>query len=146
MHPWSALDFSCEKKTKVENIPDENKINIPFPQLSMHWYRSQTEGASDNTKVLAGVNSCIVDDVIPFPLLSSKWYCQQNSQAHLLPFPDVSKKWYSSIKEAEVREYPGLVVFPALSKSWHQRRSKLLVKNDNRKDVSKAKGSLEQNI
>ena len=78
----------------------------------------------------------ISNDVLPFPSLSSEWYARQQKPPITLP--------ESRLEEFENDKDPR--VFPALSKSWHQRRAKLLVKSDSRKEKSKAKGSLEENI
>ncbi|KAJ7386266.1 hypothetical protein OS493_010670 [Desmophyllum pertusum] len=92
------------------------------------WYGDQAEKARD-------------DDGVP------------KTSTHVLPFPNISKEWYSPIKKSSVNEAENcadqrvnIVPFVALSKSWYQRRSKLLVKNDSRKEITKTNGSLEQNI
>ena len=63
----------------------------------------------------------ISNDVLLFPSLSSEWYARQ--QKPLITLPE------SRLEETDKDPR----VFRALSKSWHQRRAKLLFKNDSLK-------------
>lgn len=103
-HP--SQDSSCKKRTKVNDVPDDDDnppFTAPFPMLSRRWYGDQAEKARD-------------DDGVP------------KTSTHVLPFPNISKEWYSRIKKSSVNEAENcadqrvnIVPFVALSKSWCQK-------------------------
>lgn len=142
----------AEQVTK-DRVPNNSNHVISFPNISKEWRkRSKVNDVQDSPPLTA-----------PFPVLSRCWYGTQaeqvtkdrvpNNANHVIPFPNISKEWYSRIQKSSTNEADdhvdppvNIIPFPALSKSWYQRRSKLLAKNDSRKEIAKASGSLEQNI
>ena len=70
----------------------------------------------------------------------------------VLPFPCLSKTWYmsnhvNSSSECNVNEKnTSAVIFPMLSREWHQRRGKLFSKNNNRNHSVHVDGHLQNNF
>ena len=128
-----------QKRKKNEIYCDKP---ILFPSLSHKWYALQAS-----------------EKKICFPRLSRKWFRKEyesrqkeirsvfpNCDQSSCPKLGCSRSNEKPVEQVIEKNLNGQIPYQFLSRKWHKRRGKLMLKNRSRSKLVKAGGNLEQNI